>query len=167
MAGAELMHPKQLEEIECLRHQSELIFNGEFIPEIIDRLKRHVPDLAGNLFLFDHIIDQGEDFYTLISSDGKVYRIEVPRRVGTGNLVKVTTCAELSKEGWGKDEGQYAIKWFEDGTVHITEMAKYEDTGEIVEVTTFADFSRLKVWSKVDNRRLDAIRFLLTSCKSR
>jgi hypothetical protein len=93
VAGEELMHPKELEEIERLREQSRRIANGELCSEAVALMRERVPELGENLFLIKHIPEQGEDFYVFVADYRLVISVEISRH-GEPSEIEVTPIHE-------------------------------------------------------------------------
>ena len=94
------MHPKQLEEIERLREQSRRIANGELCAEAVGLMREQVPELGENLFLINHIIDQGEDIYIFVSDYRLVISVEISR-FGEPSEIEVTPIHQYRRERTG------------------------------------------------------------------
>ena len=101
VAGEELRHPKQLEEIETLREQSRQIADGELLPAIVALMKDQVPDLGQNLFLIGHTFDPWEDAYTFVADYKLVVFVEVSRH-GDPTEIKVMSMQEYRQRFSGK-----------------------------------------------------------------
>ena len=90
------MHPKQLEEIERLRAQSRRIANGQLCADAVALMRERIPELGENLFLINHVVDQGEDICIFVSDYRLVISVEISRH-GEPSEIEVKSIHEYRR----------------------------------------------------------------------